>query len=77
MLSSLRPGQIVFASSLLKPHVGSVVIVRHGAKEKVKRVAALTPDSVTLHGDTPGASTDSRHFGPLPRSVIMAVVWYT
>jgi nickel-type superoxide dismutase maturation protease len=43
----------------------------------VKRVAAVEPGGrVVLHGDNPGASTDSRTFGPLARRAVWGVAWY-
>jgi signal peptidase I len=33
----------------------------------VKRVRAVAGDDVTVVGDRPEASTDSRTFGPIPR----------
>jgi len=63
---------------------GDAVVVEHPERpgfEMVKRVVAapggrrLGPDEVWVEGDDPGASTDSRTFGPVAaRSVAARVV---
>jgi signal peptidase I len=42
----------------------------------VKRVADLDGDAVVVHGDNADASTDSRTFGPVPRSSILGRAVY-
>lgn len=42
----------------------------------VKRVVAVTPGGLDVRGDNPAASTDSRTFGPVPRSVMVGPVLY-
>jgi nickel-type superoxide dismutase maturation protease len=63
------------------PPVGAVVAVvdpRDPSRTLVKRVAAV--DRITggldVRGDDPGASTDSRAFGPVPRSSLVGRVVY-
>ena len=56
------------------PKVGEVVVAvdpREPQRLLVKRVSAIAGDRVTLAGDQPDRSTDSRHFGALPRSAIV------
>jgi len=56
------------------PKVGEVVVAldpREPERLLVKRVTAIAGDQVTLVGDQPDRSTDSRHFGALPSSAIV------
>lgn len=75
MAPAYSHGTIVFAMRLFKqPKVGDVVIVRHHRVEVMKRVDQLDDDQMYLLGDNPQESTDSRHFGWLPTSALVAVV---
>lgn len=67
-------GKIVVAWRWRRPRIGDVVIVRHHRLELIKRVSQLDDEKVYLLGDNPEESTDSRHYGWLPRNSIMAVV---
>ena len=63
------------------PPVDSVVAVadpRDLSRTLVKRVAAVdrAMGRFDVRGDNPGASTDSRAFGPLPRSSLVGRVVY-
>jgi type IV secretory pathway protease TraF len=42
----------------------------------LKRVSAVDGDAVTVLGDDPASSTDSRTFGPVPRSSVLGRVVY-
>jgi type IV secretory pathway protease TraF len=42
----------------------------------VKRVAMVGHADVTVRGDNPAASTDSRTFGPVPRELILGRAVY-
>lgn len=85
MLPGFYPGSIVVGLSLRhmlglglrRPRIGDVVIVRHGQREKIKRLAKLAGDGrAYVLGDNPPASTDSRQFGWLQQHEIRAlVVW--
>lgn len=75
MLPTLRPGRIIIA----RPHfgnvrVGDVVVVWQGGLEKVKRVQQVREDYVYVVGDNQAHSTDSRSFGWLPVSAVVAKV---
>ena len=60
-----RPGWMVVAQRPDRP-----------AMAVVKRVAHVDPAGrLTLLGDTPEASTDSREFGPVEASLVVGVVW--
>ncbi len=77
MLPTLRSGFIVVASGRFKVlAVGDVVIVWHGGLEKIKRIAGKKGDRLYLRGDNDAHSTDSRSFGWLHESVVVAkVLW--
>lgn len=69
--------------ALIRLHPGCVVTARSPAApglEVVKRIAAVASDRgrtiYVLLGDNLPASTDSRHFGPLPASAITGRVIY-
>lgn len=70
----LPHGKIVLAFRHKKPQVGDVVIVRHHKVEVLKRVHELKDDAAYLLGDNPIESTDSRHYGWIPLSRVVAVV---
>jgi len=57
-----RPGEVVVAADPREPE-----------RLLVKRVRSVAPDGVTIQGDhaDPAESTDSRQFGPIPRSAIV------
>jgi nickel-type superoxide dismutase maturation protease len=74
MLPTLRPGDRLLVVRTARPaRLGEVVLAldpRDAGREIVKRVAAVGPDGVTLHGDNPAVSTDGRTFGPLPTGAL-------
>ena len=57
--------------------IGDVVLARfegHSQHPCIKRVHALSADSVDLRGDNPAESTDSTVLGPVPHTAILAKV---
>jgi nickel-type superoxide dismutase maturation protease len=86
MAPTLLPGDrlVVVAwpwRSTTWPCPGQVVAVRDPRRPDrilVKRVSAVDRRAGTLEvlGDDPGASTDSRTFGPLPRSALVGRAIY-
>jgi nickel-type superoxide dismutase maturation protease len=88
MRPALEPGDWALAVSPSRVARGDVVVVEHPAQpgfEIVKRVVAvpgdlapdgrvLAQDAFWVEGDSPNASTDSRHFGPVDRAHITARV---
>jgi nickel-type superoxide dismutase maturation protease len=63
------------------PAPGAIVAVhdpRHRARVLVKRVGSVDRDRGTVEvlGDDPSASTDSRAFGPVPRSLVVGTAIY-
>ena len=77
MFPTLRHGQIIAATSLfgaLSP--GDIVIIRHHGLEKIKRIAKIEHDRLYVTGDNTAQSTDSRTFGWLNASTVLAkVIW--
>ncbi|MGH2445845.1 MAG: nickel-type superoxide dismutase maturation protease [Candidatus Limnocylindria bacterium] len=76
MAPTLLPGdRLLVARRAGRPSIGEVVLAtdpRYARRELIKRVTAIRDGHVTLRGDAPGASTDSRSFGALP---VDAVRW--
>lgn len=69
MRPTLVPGDRVVAVRCRRPRPGDLVVLadpRLAARTLVKRVAAVAPGAVSVVGDAPDASTDSRTFGPVP-----------
>lgn len=69
MLPTFSPGDRLLVLPVARAGPGDVVAVRDPrAPERVlvKRVRAVGPDGYDVRGDNEAASTDSRHFGPVP-----------
>ena len=60
------------------PDRGEVILLQlpgsDPAQVIVKRVHAVSDESVVVRGDHTAASTDSRHFGPVPHALILGQV---
>ena len=72
-----RPGEIVLARVSAVP--GGLTVKRvAGActNPSANGTRAAGTEWLLLLGDNPTASTDSRHFGPVPRAAIRGRVWY-
>lgn len=79
MLPTLQGGDRVLAVVRARPRPGDLVVVRDPRRPVrllVKRVADVDLNGITVLGDNPGASTDSRSFGPVPRVWGRAVYRY-
>ncbi len=64
MVPALWPGSLVIGWRWwrrLDP--GSLVIVNHNGREKIKRIKTIEAGRVYVLGDNQAESTDSRHFG--------------
>lgn len=76
MLPHLRPGRIVLGWSKARLDIGDIVILSHDGLEKIKRIAHIDGEKLYVRGDNAAESTDSRHFGWVDRTQILAkVVW--
>lgn len=84
MVPTLLSGDRVLVLSGLGPwrpplRVGDLVAVtdpRDPRRVLVKRVAGLEAGGVVVRGDNDVASTDSRHFGPVPSETVRGRVIY-
>ena len=81
MVPTLHAGERVLVKplhgTLEKLQPGMVVVSWHPSRpglRLVKRLAACSTDGLTLIGDNPAASTDSRQFGILPAPLLIGVV---
>ena len=73
MQPALQPGDRLLLLRIPTARPGQLVAVpdpRQPARTVIKRVAAVAGDTVTVLGDNPSASTDSRAFGPVDRATI-------
>ncbi len=76
MLPTLKPGELLLGINTKRIMPGDIVIVNHNGLDKVKRVKEVNKDSVYILGDNPKKSSDSRDFGFIDRSKIIArVIW--
>lgn len=77
MAPTLVAGDRLLVVRSRRVEVGQVVAVRdpwdHG-RVLVKRIAAINDGDLVLRGDNQSASTDSRRFGPVPRSAVVGRV---
>lgn len=73
----LRPGQLVIGwAGFRRLRTGDVVILRHNGLEKIKRIYKMRSNLIFIVGDNAELSTDSRSFGWLPQSSVLAkVIW--
>ncbi len=75
MWPAIRPDQIIVVRGLfIKLRIDDIVIFEHEGKEKIKRIKLIHDNQIYLIGDNPPFSNDSRHFGWLPREVVIGKV---
>ena len=73
MLPALRPGDRLLVLRHARARPGDVVALadpRRPSRVLVKRVAGRGPEGITVLGDNPAASTDSRALGPVTRAAV-------
>lgn len=77
MSPRLEPGQLIIgASTFSRLRPGEVFIFAHNGKEKIKRIERISKGRVFFIGDNLRYSSDSRHFGWVPkRDVFAKVIW--
>lgn len=74
MEPSLKEGQIIYATPLLRAKKGDIVIARPEGREIIKRVSQVSPRHLFLAGDNTDHSRDSRIFGEVEKSKIVGKV---
>lgn len=77
MEPTLSHAQYVWVKPTTDVHEGDIVLSRHPIQSNlniIKRVKEVHPDGLTLIGDNPSQSTDSRSFGRVPRVHVVGVV---
>jgi len=79
MLPELAPGDRLLVARARRLRAGDLVVVRDPDEPPrllVKRVVATGGAGVEVAGDNPGASRDSRHFGPVAPALVLGRPWY-
>jgi nickel-type superoxide dismutase maturation protease len=80
MQPALRPGDRLLAFRWLRIRPGHVIVFRDPEARRslvIKRVIDVHDDgSVDVRGDNPNVSRDSRHFGAVPRGLILGRAVY-
>lgn len=79
MRPTLEPGDRLLVIASRRIRVGDLVALadpRTPARTLVKRVSEVNGADLTVLGDDPVASTDSRSFGPVPRQAALGRVVY-
>ncbi len=80
MLPALQPGDRLLVGRWLAVHAGDIVTFRDPESPSallIKRVLTVALNGeLTVRGDNPNVSRDSRHFGPVPRSLIVGRAFY-
>jgi nickel-type superoxide dismutase maturation protease len=80
MQPALSPGDRVLVLRWAAPRANDVIVFRDPDARQtftVKRVQALTAaGDVVVRGDNVNVSRDSRHFGPVPRALLMGRAIY-
>lgn len=76
MYPAFPSGRLIVAVKRLKFGIGDVVLVHHKGLDKLKRIKKYENQMIFVEGDNSSKSTDSRDFGWLNDSVVVArVVW--
>ena len=77
MLPTLEPGDRLLVLAGGRPRPGALVALqdpRDPGRVLVKRVGSTVGPGFEVLGDNPPASTDSRHFGPVPPEALLGRV---
>lgn len=82
MFPTLKPGQDVLVLCwprlnrgwFFKLKVGDIVVIKRAGKDIIKRIHLYHGRSISVLGDNPKESTDSRHFGWIDRGDILGKI---
>lgn len=74
MEPSFHNGQWLIVNRIGQPKVGDVVVFRFRRTELLKRIIRPVDGGWWMEGDNKDHSTDSRSFGPVPKSAIVGKV---
>jgi phage repressor protein C with HTH and peptisase S24 domain len=77
MLPTLKHGQIVVFLRSMRLSEGDIVHCRIDGSDSVKRIIKLRPGEVWVEGDNKAASTDSRDFGWISSTSVIAKMLLT
>jgi signal peptidase I len=76
----VQPGDRLLVCVWSRPRRGDLVVVRdpeHRSTFLLKRVASVEPNGdLTVRGDNPNVSRDSRHFGQVARRLVVGRAFY-
>lgn len=76
MIPTLAPGELLliryFSPRNQRFQVGDIVVAQVAGRFDIKRISAIGEAVVELVGDNSAVSTDSRHYGSVSKSDIVA-----
>lgn len=76
MVPSYAPGERLIVRYGASFEVGDVVLVDFKNRIDIKRVKSISGDQVFIEGDNDSVSVDSRQYGPVKNSRVIAKVVY-
>lgn len=71
MWPALTPGKTYWASSLLPYRVGAIVVAKTNHRFVIKRVGAMSGESVELESEAPGGATVT-----VPRMIVLGTLLF-
>ena len=74
MEPSFHDRQWLIINRIGQPKVGDVVVLKYENPQLIKRIIPPEGDGWWVEGDNKEQSTDSRSFGPVPKTVIVGKV---